>query len=92
MIGITTACSLNLNKARGSDNSTDVSITYVLVATSVFFFAASAGLAFLVVEVEAVRATGAPYVVILQRIYACLSSSRGIDTPERVIRNALFTS
>jgi hypothetical protein len=28
----------------------------------------------------------------LQRIYACLSSSRGIDTPERVIRNALFTS
>jgi hypothetical protein len=49
-------------------------------------------LAFLVVEVEAIRATGAPYVVILQRIYACLSSSRGIDTPERVIRNALFTS
>jgi hypothetical protein len=31
MIGITTSCSLNLKIARGSDNNTDVSSTYVLV-------------------------------------------------------------
>jgi hypothetical protein len=61
---------LNLKIAFGSDSSTDVSITYVFEATLGFFFEASAGLAFLVLEVEPVRATGAPYVVILQRIYA----------------------
>jgi len=45
-----------------------VSSTYVLVATSGFVFEASAGLALLVVEVEPVRATGAPYVFILRRM------------------------
>jgi hypothetical protein len=44
-----------------------------------------------VVEVEPVRATGAPYVVILGRIYACSLGSRGTDTPEHVKRNILFT-
>jgi hypothetical protein len=77
--------------ARGSDSKTDVSSTYVFVATSGFFFAADADLALLVVEVEPVRATGAPYVVILGRIYACSLGSRGTDTPEHVNRNCLFT-
>jgi hypothetical protein len=68
-----------------------VSSTYVFVATSGFFFAAVADLALLVVEVEPVRATGAPYVVILQRMYARSLGSGGTDTPEHVKRNRLFT-